>query len=484
MISYFRKFSSSIYSKIFLFIVAIPFVFWGMGPLFTGGNINTVAKIGKGKITTEEFIGYVKYNASQYNVEELNKTIIQNLLSQYIGDKLINYEIQDLGIKLTDKSLSEIIKNEKLFKKDNKFSRTEYEKFLVKNGIGAIVFENDLSNKKKKEQLFEFIGGGIVPADFFVNKSYNKINQKRYIEIIDLNKIFDKELSFSQETLNEYYENNKNNYISNLTSVDFIELSPKNLTGSDEFTDLFFQKIDVIDNMIAEGNNLNSIINSFNLNKNESATFNTSAKNKSDVAKSKLTEEFVKKISHINEEDSIIMLEHNDKYFIVEFVKNENKQRKISDKLVREDILFNLQHKTKRNLISQLMAKVNSNNFKKTHFDKFSKVEKVAIEKITLQSMDDNKVLNEKVVEKIYSFPEKRVFIINNISLSENYLIYIDKIESATIAKNSEDYKKYLNLSKLRLVSNLYNTYDIYLKQKYKIDINYKALDTVNNYFK
>ena len=121
MISYFRKFSSSIYSKIFLFIVAIPFVFWGMGPLFTGGNIKTVAKVGKGKITTEEFIGYVKYNASQYNVEDLNKTIIQNLLSQYIGDKLITYEIQDLGIKLTDKSLSEIIKNEKLFKKDNKF---------------------------------------------------------------------------------------------------------------------------------------------------------------------------------------------------------------------------------------------------------------------------------------------------------------------------------------------------------------------------
>ena len=98
--------------------------------------------------------------------------------------------------------------------------------------------------------------------------------------------------------------------------------------------------------------------------------------------------------------------------------------------------------------------------------------------------MDDNKVLNEKVVEKIYAFPEKKVFIINNIDLSENYLIYIDKIESATITKNSEDYKKYLNLSKLRLVSNLYNTYDIYLKQKYKIDINYKALDTVNNYFK
>ena len=49
MISSFRKFSSSIYAKIFLFIVAIPFVFWGMGPVFTGGNLNTIVKIGKNK---------------------------------------------------------------------------------------------------------------------------------------------------------------------------------------------------------------------------------------------------------------------------------------------------------------------------------------------------------------------------------------------------------------------------------------------------
>ena len=36
------KFSSSIFAKIFLFIIAIPFVFWGMGDLFSGGNQNTI----------------------------------------------------------------------------------------------------------------------------------------------------------------------------------------------------------------------------------------------------------------------------------------------------------------------------------------------------------------------------------------------------------------------------------------------------------
>ena len=34
------------------------------------------------------------------------------------------------------------------------------------------------------------------------------------------------------------------------------------------------------------------------------------------------------------------------------------------------------------------------------------------------------------------------------------------------------------------MVSNLYKTYDTYLKNKYEISINNKALDAIKNYFK
>ena len=54
-----RKYSSSIYAKILLFIVAIPFVFWGMGPVFQGGKQNTIAEIENEKISTEEFVNYI-----------------------------------------------------------------------------------------------------------------------------------------------------------------------------------------------------------------------------------------------------------------------------------------------------------------------------------------------------------------------------------------------------------------------------------------
>ena len=143
MLGAIRKFSSSIYAKILLFVVAIPFVFWGMCQVFQGGKQNTIAQIGKEKISTQEFVNFVKYNHP--SDEMLNKNSIQKLLSSFIGNKLISLEIESLDIKLSDKALSKIIRSEKIFKRENKFSRTEYEKFLIKNNLSEADFEANIS---------------------------------------------------------------------------------------------------------------------------------------------------------------------------------------------------------------------------------------------------------------------------------------------------------------------------------------------------
>ena len=185
MISALRKFSSSVYAKIFLIIVAIPFIFWGMGPVFTGGNINTIVKIGNKKIQTEEFVQFVKYNASAE--KKLDKNIINKLLLNFIGEKLIVLEIKDLNIQLSDSALSEIIKNEKIFQRNNEFSRAEYEKFLVTNSLNANTLENNILNEEKKRQLMFLIGGGVMPSNFLINKTYNQLNQSRELQLINLN---------------------------------------------------------------------------------------------------------------------------------------------------------------------------------------------------------------------------------------------------------------------------------------------------------
>ncbi len=121
MLSSIRKFSTSIYAKILLGIIVIPFVFWGMGTSFRGGNKNVVVVIDKEKFSTKEFAAFV--NSYQNSNEKINSEKIDQLLSVFIGNKLIEKEYKNFGINLSDVSLSKLIKIQKDFKNENKFSR-------------------------------------------------------------------------------------------------------------------------------------------------------------------------------------------------------------------------------------------------------------------------------------------------------------------------------------------------------------------------
>ena len=481
MLGQIRKFSSSIYAKILMIIIIIPFIFWGMGSNFGGGSKNVIVIIDKEKYSAQAFFNFIQKFASPKQKIEADQ--IDKFLSTFIGDKLMEKEVEHFGFKLSDESLSKLIKIQENFKRENKFSRIEYEKFLLKNNITAADFEADFSKREKRKQLLNFIGGGILPTKYLVNMTYDKINQKRNIELINLNDIFKKKINFSENQIKSYFKNNKNKYKETYKSVKLIELTPKKLIGSEEFNDTFFKKIDEIDYMIIEGKNLENIIQKFNLKEARSITLNESGKDINLKAINNLSKDLAKSIFDVSDVESISLIEKKDKYFIVEIIKTEEIQREIENETVRKDILLNLENATKRKLISEIIIKINKNNFIKSDFDKLSKDENAPIIKITLENQNDNTVLKKDLISHIYSFPEKKIIVVNDMSFSENFLIYIDKIENVTIKENSDEYQKYLDLAKIKITGELYNTYDNYIRKRYKIDINYQTLDEVKNRF-
>lgn len=481
MLGSLRKFSNSILAKIFLVIVAIPFIFWGMGDLFRGGNQNTIVKIEKEKVSTQEFVKYI--NAYASNGKTVDENIIDTLLSSFIGEKLIRKEIENFNINLSDKGLSRIIKNQKIFKKDNKFSRLEYEKFLIKNNLSAVAFEANILNQETRKQLLDFIGAGIKPSKFLVNIAFNKINQKRNIELIDLNELLKRKMNFTEEDIKSYFDQKKDNFKDIYKSVKFLEINPMNLTSNNEFNDLFYKKIDEIDDLVIEGKKLSFIIKKFNLGAPSESTFTINGKDKNLKAINNFPAGLVKNVFDVNEKDGAAFVEYQDKYYIFEILNTEEIFRNISDNSVRNKILLDLTQKTKRILISEFISKINKKNFSKDDFDKVSKDNNINIKKVNLKSVNDNEVLKQELLNQIYSFTEKSVVVVTDIGLTENYLIYVDKIENLSIEENSEDYAKYLNLSKVEITTSLFNTYDAYLKKKYNIDINYSALNNVKNYF-
>ena len=190
MLSSIRKFSTSIYAKVLLALVIIPFVFWGMGSSFTGGNKNVVVVINDEKYSIEEFVKYIQRYAT--NVKEITDQQVEESLSIFIGEKLIQKEVDYFKINLSDKSLSNLLKQQRQFKKENKFSRTEYEKFLIKRGITAPQFESNIIEQEQRRQFLSSLAGGIVIPETLINQEFKKENQTKTIKYINLEKYHSK----------------------------------------------------------------------------------------------------------------------------------------------------------------------------------------------------------------------------------------------------------------------------------------------------
>ena len=79
MLNSIRKFSNTLWAKILLCIVIVPFVFWGMGNVFSGGNKNIIAKINNKKISTQDFMNHI----NKLNIMRNWKVCLNEYLSKH-----------------------------------------------------------------------------------------------------------------------------------------------------------------------------------------------------------------------------------------------------------------------------------------------------------------------------------------------------------------------------------------------------------------
>ena len=133
MISTFRKFTKNkLAGLLLIFVIVIAFVFGGFGGGFNSGNTNNIAKINKTNISTQDFMDYLNQSGLSQQVikDNIDKNIIEELLSALVSTTLLNLEIKDLNLTITENSLIKKIKKNKRFQDENgKFQRTIYEKF-------------------------------------------------------------------------------------------------------------------------------------------------------------------------------------------------------------------------------------------------------------------------------------------------------------------------------------------------------------------
>ena len=471
MIGSFRNFAKTKFAGLLVFIMIIPFVFWGMGGMFSSGNTNNLAKINKTNISTSDFFIYLdEINIPGETIRNnLENNIIEELLSTLISTKLLDLEIKSYDISINKETLLKKIKSNKNFFDDNgKFQRIKYEKFLLENNISAPLFEKRLKERESQKNLFDYIGAGTTSPKFLVTKLFNDENKKLNLEFFNLNYFYKKKEEFTEKDLSEFTRENKDKLKIEYIDFKYIILNPVNLIGTDEFNQVFFDKIDQIEIDISNDVNFDDIVTNLNL----------SSINVKDFKFSEGKKEIEKKIYQLRDNKFDIIENEND-YVLYKIQKTENREPDLNDKQTRDEIIELISQKNKFEYNNDLLNKINANEFKEQDFLDMGKNQ---IEKVKLNSVKDNSKFDINAVELLYSMPVNSITLIND-EKNNIYLAKINSFEDIEIKNDDDILNEYIDKQKSNNKNSILKSYDLFLNDKYKVNLNQKTIERVKNNF-
>ena len=473
MLNQLRNFSKGKLAAVLVAIIIIPFVFWGMGSVFSGGNTNSIGKINNHNISTKDFMDYI--NKSRINPEilkaNIDNNVIEQLLTQLVSSEIINLEISDLSVRLSDKNLADKITNQKTFMdENNNFSRIKYEKFLLENNFSVVEFEQTVKKNELNKKLFTYINGGIKSPYFLANKIYKNQTKKVDLTLLDLNEIYIKKDSLNEQDIKNHIENNKDSFLLEMVDISYAKITPEILTDQNIFNEQFFSIIDEIENQIMNNVSIEDIANNYGFNLKIKKEYN-----------GKDDDKLIKEIYDATNGEETNLLDKDDFFLIYEKRNIQKVLPDINDAEFLESVKSDLVEFKKFEVNKDLLSKIDSKEFDDADFRTLT--DQKDLQNLKIESINDNKFLNNDSVKLLYSLSNGSFSLVVD-EKNKIYLAKINNIEERNLSKNDETIKNFQIESNKNIKSNLYGTYDILLNDKYKIKINQNTLERVKNYFR
>ncbi|MFZ9152335.1 MAG: SurA N-terminal domain-containing protein [Candidatus Fonsibacter ubiquis] len=197
MLSSLRKFSETLTAKIFIALIALSFVFWGINDFYKSSYNNAIAEINGDEISfnefTKEYSKIIRNNNIQSQKLAIEKNIHIIAISNIISEKLLKIHTKNLGILIDDTVIAIEIKNNNEFKEKEIFSRTKYEKFLLERNINSKILEEQIDRNLKRKIITNSFNGYIPNSKKIsetvlstkINILYEDFLRKKYKIIIN-----------------------------------------------------------------------------------------------------------------------------------------------------------------------------------------------------------------------------------------------------------------------------------------------------------
>jgi peptidyl-prolyl cis-trans isomerase D len=238
MLNIMRKHAQSWIIKIALFVIAIVFIFWGVGS-FRSERASRIAQVNGKSVSANEYqqtfrqtlervrtsIGQQAFDEKAFYSPEFKKKVLEGMIEKM----LIQESGKKLGFAVTPDELSRAIQHMPFFQENGKFSFAKYKRLLQMNRMTPEGFENDqktvLLEARVKSFLNEFVK--VTPEE--AQNYYAYLNDESNDQVIFFRKEeFRKQVATTPEQIKTFFNQNGSRYRTPVqVKVAYLNISPK-----------------------------------------------------------------------------------------------------------------------------------------------------------------------------------------------------------------------------------------------------------------
>ena len=253
MLTQMRKGASSWPSKILLGVIALSFVVWGMGGIFTERNVNVVGKVGDVDIEIQRLQAAYNQQARQFEGQgfqidqggNLSRAIARLAMEQLVESTLYRATAEEMGVTVDDATVRADIASNGLFQDDDgRFDPGRFSTLLISNNLSEAAYVSSLRGQITDSQLQNGIGAIPRAPDLMVDLIYGYRNEQRTAEITVIsNDVLAPTVAPEPGELEAFFEDHADRYQApEYRSADYVAIYPADLASEMTATEAELQQ--------------------------------------------------------------------------------------------------------------------------------------------------------------------------------------------------------------------------------------------------
>jgi peptidyl-prolyl cis-trans isomerase D len=178
-------------------LLAISFAIWGIGDIFRGFGLSSIAKVGGAEIGIEQFRTLYTERLQQLG-REMGRPVTMDqaraigfdrqILAQLVGETALDERVRQMGLNVSNKEVAELIMSDPNFQGPGGFDRARFDAIIRNAGYNEPRYVAEQRKLILRRQIVETIAGDVAVPKAAIEAVHRFRNEERAIEYVVLDR--------------------------------------------------------------------------------------------------------------------------------------------------------------------------------------------------------------------------------------------------------------------------------------------------------